>query len=270
MDDIAIIRGGGDIATGVAHRLHRSGFKVLIVEIEKPTVIRRTVSFAQAVFQHSTEVEGVRAIKASNIEDIYKCWEERSIPIIIDEKLNILKEIKADILVDGILAKENLGTSRDLAPITIALGPGFEAGVDVDVVIETKRGHYLGSLIFEGFAEPNSGIPGIINGFGKERVIKSPADGVIRHICRIGDLVKKEEIIAYVNEVPVKATIDGVLRGLIMEELEVWKDLKIADVDPRGIKEYCNSISEKARAVGGGVLEAILYLKYFSPKILLP
>ncbi|WP_352418377.1 selenium-dependent molybdenum cofactor biosynthesis protein YqeB [Proteiniborus sp.] len=261
IDDIVVIRGGGDIASGVAYRLHRSGFKVLILEIEKPTVIRRTVSFAQAVFDGDTVVEGAKAVKVNSKEEIYKCWENKDIPIIIDEQLNILKEIKADVLIDGILAKKNLGTNKNLAPITIALGPGFEAGVDADVVIETKRGHYLGSLIFEGFAEPDSGIPGIINGYGKERVIKSPADGVIHHISKIGDLVKKDQTIALIEGVPVKASIDGVLRGLIMEGLEVYKGLKIADVDPRGVKEYCNTISEKARAVGGGVLEAILYLK---------
>ncbi len=261
IEDVVVIRGGGDIATGVAHRLHRSGFKVLIIEIEKPTVIRRTVSFAQAAFDGQTIVEGVKAIKVNNIEEIYNCWENRDIPIIIDEELKILKEIKADVLVDAILAKRNLGTSRAMAPITIGLGPGFEAGVDVDVVIETQRGHYLGSLIFEGFAEPNSGIPGIIGGYGKERVIHSPADGIIQHISKIGDLVKKDDTIAFIGEVPVKASIDGVLRGLIMGGLEVNKGLKIADVDPRGIQIYCNSISEKARAIGGGALEAILYLK---------
>ncbi len=261
MNDIVIIRGAGDIATGVAHRLHRSGFKVLLLEIEKPTVIRRTVSFAQALFDGQTVVEGVKAIKVDKIEDIYKCWEEKNIPIIIDENLNILNDIKADVLVDGILAKDNLGTNRRLAPITIALGPGFEAGVDVDVVIETNRGHYLGSLIFEGSAEPNTGVPGIISGYGIERVIKSPAEGVIRHISKIGDIVKKDEVIAYVDDVAIRATIDGVLRGLIMDGLEVYKGLKIADIDPRGNVEHCYSISEKARAIGGGVLEAILYLK---------
>jgi len=261
MDDIVIIRGGGDIATGVAHRLHRSGFKVLVLEIAKPTVIRRTVSFAQAIFDCETVVEGVKALRVNNKEEINRCWEDGNIPVIIDENLNILKEIKADVLVDAILAKKNLGTTKDLAPITIGLGPGFEAGVDVDVVIETNRGHYLGSVIFEGFAEPNSGVPGLINGYGIERVVRSPANGIIRHRLKIGDLVKKDEIIAYVNQVPVKAPIDGVLRGLIMEELEVYEGMKIGDVDPRGVKEYCYSISEKARAIGGGVLEAILYLK---------
>ena len=261
MNDIVIIRGAGDIATGVAHRLHRSGFKVLLLEIEKPTVIRRTVSFAQAVFDGQVVVEDVKAIKVNKIEDIHKCWEEENIPIIIDEKLDILNNIKADVLVDGILAKENLGTSEDLAPITIGLGPGFEAGIDVDVVIETNRGHYLGYLIFEGTAEPNTGIPGLISGYGKERVVKSPADGVIRHVSKIGELVKKQDVIAYVDDVPVRATLDGVLRGLIMEGLEVYKGLKIADIDPRGIIEHCYSISEKARAIGGSVLEAILYFK---------
>lgn len=261
IDEIVVIRGGGDIATGVAHRLHRSGFKVLILEIDKPTVIRSTVSFAQAIFEDQTIVEGVKAIKISEKEEIFKCWESNVIPIMIDENLSILKEIRADVLVDAILAKKNLGTSRDLAPITIGLGPGFKSGVDVDVVIETNRGHYLGSLIFEGFAEPNSGIPGIINGYGKERVIKSPVHGTMKHVSKIRDMVKKDQIIAYVDDTPVRATIGGVLRGLIMEGLEVSEGFKIADIDPRGIKEYCDTISEKARAIGGGVLEAILYLK---------
>lgn len=261
MDDIVIIRGGGDIATGVAHRLHRSGFKVLILEIANPTVIRRTVSFAQAIFDGETVVEGVKAIKVNNKEEIYRCWENEAVPVIVDENLDILKEIKADVLVDAILAKKNLGTTKNLAPITIGLGPGFEAGVDVDAVIETNRGHYLGSVILEGFAEPNSGVPGVINGYGIERVIRAPKSGIISHKLKIGDLVKKDDIVAFVDQVPVNAPIDGVLRGLIMEGLEVYQGMKIGDVDPRGIKEHCYSISEKARAIGGGVLEAILHLK---------
>ncbi|MFA5523828.1 MAG: selenium-dependent molybdenum cofactor biosynthesis protein YqeB [Tissierellales bacterium] len=261
MDEIVFIRGGGDIATGVAHRLHRSGFRILLLEKEKPTVIRRTVSFAQAIFDGQIIVEGIKAIRVNKIEEMYNCWKENVIPIIIDEDLEVLRKIKPDVFVDGILAKENLGITKDIAPLTIALGPGFEAGVDVDIVIETKRGHYLGSIIYEGFAEPNSGIPGIINGFGHERVIKSPTKGEVKHASKIGDLVKADDNIAYVGNVPVRAPIDGVLRGLIMEGLEIEEGLKMADVDPRGVREYCNSISEKAKAIGGGVLEAILFNK---------
>lgn len=261
ISDIVAIKGGGDIATGIAYRLHRSGFKILIIEKTKPTAIRRTVSFAEAIYKGEHTVEGVRALKINNKEEILECWENEIIPILTDEEMKILKEIKADVFVDATIAKKNLGINKSLAPITIAAGPGLEAGKDVDVVIETNRGHYLGSLIFEGFAEPDSGIPGIINGYGKERVIKSPTNGVIKHVSCIGDLVKKNDIIAYVGEVPVRTTIDGILRGLIKEDIEVEANFKIADVDPRGVKEYCYSISEKARAVGGGVLEAILYLK---------
>lgn len=259
-DIVVAIKGGGDIATGIAHKLYRSGLRVLIMEISKPTVIRRTVSFAQAIFEEEYIVEGVKAKKVNEKEEILTCWEKGIIPVLIDEEMKILQDIKADVFVDATIAKKNLGINKSLAPITIAAGPGFEAGVDVDAVIETNRGHYLGSLIFEGFAEPDSGIPGIINGYGKERVIKAPACGIIKHASKIGDIVKKDDIIAYTGYIPVRATIDGVLRGLIMEGLEVVKGFKIADVDPRGIKEYCYSISEKARAVGGGVLEAILYL----------
>jgi len=261
INDIVVIRGAGDLATGIAYRLHRSGFRVILLEISKPLVIRRTVSFAQAIFDGSTTIEGVKAVKVEDINEIYKEWDDGNIPILVDESCNVLKHIEADVLVDAILAKKNIGTNKDMAPITIAAGPGFEAGKDVDVVIETNRGHYLGSLIFEGYAQENTGIPGLIAGYGKERVVKSPADGIIRHVSKIGDIVKKDQIIAYVDETPVKATLDGVLRGLIMEGLEVFTGLKIADVDPREVPEYCYSISEKAKAIGGGVLEAILYMK---------
>jgi xanthine dehydrogenase accessory factor len=259
--DIVILRGGGDIATGIAHRLHRSGFKILILDINKPTMVRRTVSLASAIFYRDYTVDGVKAVKADNLNEINKIWNDKNIPIIVDENLEILNEIKPDILIDAILAKKNLGTKKDIAPITIGVGPGFSAGIDVNLVVETCRGHDLGRVIFEGSAKPNTGIPGIIAGYGKERVIKSPCAGKIKNISKIGDIAKRDDIIAYVDEEPVKATLDGVLRGLIMDGLNVEKGLKIGDIDPRGVVEHCFSISDKARAVGGGVLEAILYLK---------
>lgn len=259
--DTVILRGGGDIATGIAHRLHRSGFKILILDINEPTMVRRTVSFASAIFDGDYTIDGVKAVKANNLNEINKIWDDKNIPILVDENLDILNEIKPDILIDAILAKKNLGTNKDMAPITIGVGPGFSTGIDVDLVVETSRGHYLGKVIFEGSAIPNTGIPGIIGGYGKERVLKSPCAGKIKNICEIGDVVKIGDIVAHVDEEPVKATLDGVLRGLIKDGLIVTNRMKIGDIDPRGVVEHCYSISDKARAVGGGTLEAILYMK---------
>lgn len=260
IDDIVVIRGGGDIATGIAHKLYRSGFKILILEIENPTMVRRTVSFASAVFDCESVIEGVKSVKAYNTEDVYKVWNDNNIPVIVDPKCKIIDKIKIDILVDATLAK-NLGMNRNMAPITIGVGPGFYAGEDVDVVIETIRGHDLGKLILKGYAKADTGIPGKILGYGKERVLRAPCNGIINNLSDIGDMIKKDQIIAYVDDEPVKASIDGVLRGIIMNNSKVKKGLKIADVDPRGIKEYCFTISDKARSVAGGVLEAILYMK---------
>lgn len=260
-NNTVIIRGAGDLATGIAHCLHCSGFKVLMLEIEKPLVIRRTVAFASAVFTHEYTVEDVKAIKADNREDIFSIWEKGCIPVLVDPEAEILNSIKPGILVDAILAKKNLGTHRKMAPITIALGPGFNAGVDVDVVIETKRGHNLGRLIFKGCAEENTGIPGEVMGYARERVLYAPDDGVIHNLTDIGAEVQKGQIISYVGHKPVTATIDGILRGLIMNGMQVTAGLKIGDIDPRGIKEYCFTISDKARALGGSVLEAIMILR---------
>ncbi len=259
-DGIVVLRGGGDLATGIAHKLFRSGFKILILEIERPTMVRRTVSFGDAIFDGQAIVEGVKAIRAYKTEEIFQIWNEGCIPIIVDKECEILDEIEAKILVDATLAKRNLGTHKEMAPITVGVGPGFSAGVDVDIVIETSRGHDLGKLIFEGCAKPDTGVPGEILGYGKERVLRSPCDGIIENLLEIGDMVKKEQVVAYVNKEAVKATIDGVLRGLIKNELKVKRGLKIGDIDPRGEKEYCFTISDKARAIGGAVLEAILYL----------
>ncbi|WP_425448766.1 selenium-dependent molybdenum cofactor biosynthesis protein YqeB [Dethiothermospora halolimnae] len=259
MKGIVIVRGGGDIATGVIQKLHRSGFKVLVLEIEKPLVIRRTVSIAQGIFDGEIIIEDIKGVKVDNVAEIKEEWDKNNIPIIIDRNCSIIDKIKPRVLVDAIMAKKNIGTTKTMADITIGLGPGFKAGEDVDVVIESNRGHDLGRLIFDGYAEKNTGIPGKIMGYTKERVIKSPATGIIKHISSIGDNVKKGEVIAKVGEEPVYSKLDGTLRGLIMEGLYVSEGLKIADVDPRGIKKHCYSISEKARAIGGGVLEAILY-----------
>ncbi|MFQ9509931.1 MAG: selenium-dependent molybdenum cofactor biosynthesis protein YqeB [Lachnospiraceae bacterium] len=262
MENIIVVRGGGDIATGTIHKLFRSGFPVVVLEIENPSTIRRKVAFSEAMYEKEAIVEGVVCKRAEGIEDIYEILAEGKIPIIRDETCTILNEIKPLALVDGILAKKNLGTNKTMAPITVALGPGFEAGVDVDVVIETQRGHNLGRILTEGFAAKNTGIPGVIGGYGKERVIHSPATGIIKNVAHISDTVSKGEAIAYIGEMKVEATIDGILRGIIKDGYPVEKGLKIADIDPRiEEKKNCFTISDKARCIGGSVLEAILYLR---------
>lgn len=264
--NIVVIRSGGDIGTAIGHKLFRCGFKVLVLEKKAPLAIRRTVSFSEAVFDLKTEVEGIKAIKVENLAEIVKAWEDDIIPIMIDETCEIIQEMPVDVVVDATLAKRNLGTYKNMAPITIGVGPGFKAGVDVDVVIETNRGHNLGRLIFNGSAEANTGIPGVIMGIGKDRVIKAPCDGKIKIIREIGALVSKGEVIAYIDNTPVEASIDGVLRGMIREGMDITKGLKIADIDPRGNSKYCYTISDKARCIAGGVLEATLYLKNKIPE----
>lgn len=257
-----VIRGGGDLGSGVAHKLHRSGFRVLILEVADPLVVRRTVSFAQAVIDGEAVVEEIRAVRVHTKDEITRQWQQGNIPIMVDPGCDILKEIKPDAVVDATLAKRNTGMHRGMAPITIALGPGFEAGNHVDVAIETNRGHDLGKLIFEGFAEPDTGVPAPVKDYGKERVLRAPCNGAIRHVLDIGDLVKTGDVICTVDGRPVKAPFDGMIRGLIMNGREVIEGLKIGDVDPRPVKEFCHTISDKARALGGAVLEAILYLTY--------
>lgn len=262
MREVVVVRGAGDLATGVGYRLHRCGFKVLMLEIEKPLVIRRTVSYAQSVYDGEIVINGVKGVRVSNQEEIESAWKRDEIPVLVDEKAEIISELKPRVVVDAILAKKNLGTNIEMAEIVVAMGPGFTAGVDVDAVVETKRGHYLGSVILEGMAIPNTGVPGLIGGYDKERVIHSPADGRIEHIAKIGDIVKAGETIAKIGDTDVVVEIPGVLRGLIQDGLEVQTGLKIADVDPRGEVEHCFTISDKAFSIAGGVVEAIFYKMY--------
>lgn len=260
--DKVIVRGGGDIATGTIQKLHRSGFKVLVLETEKPTAIRRNVAFSEAVYEGETVIEGIRAVLANTPEEIEAVFREGFVPVAVDREGKLIDIFKPCVVVDAILAKRNLGTNRNMAPLTVALGPGFCAGRDVDVVIETMRGHNLGRLIFEGYAMENTGMPGEIGGYTNERVIYSPGDGIINNINKIGDIVKQGDTIALIDGLEVKAQISGLLRGIIKNGFKVHKGLKIADIDPRvqEIENY-NSISDKARCIGGGVLEAILMMK---------
>lgn len=269
MERIIVVRGGGDIATGTIVRLFNAGYRVVVLETDKPTAIRRQVSLCEAIYNETVTVEGVTALYVKDIEDIQKVLDDKKVPVLVDSKGELIQKIKPDILVDAILAKYNIGTNKTLAPFTIALGPGFTAPDDVDAIIETQRGHNLGRIITQGQAIKNTGIPGEIKGYSKERVIHSPDNGKITHIKNIGDVVKKGEVISYIEnkdgKTQVKATIDGLLRGLIRENFCVKKGLKIADIDPR-LDEYknCFTISDKARCIAGSVLE--LVCKFYSEK----
>ena len=256
-----LIKGAGDLATGIAYRLKKSGFDIVMTEIDKPTTVRRTVAFSQAVFDNEIVIEGIKGVKVNNINEIYKEINQGNIPIIIDEKAEIIKELRPDVVVDAIIAKKNLGTNIKDAPIVIGVGPGFEAKVDCHLVVETKRGHYLGKVIEEGSAIPNTGVPGNIGGYTKERIIRASSNGKIKPVVSIGDFVKKGDIVAYVDGVEVLAQIDGIVRGMLQEGIEVFKGMKSGDIDPRCEKDHCFTISDKARSIGGGVLEAIMYMK---------
>lgn len=264
--ELIVVRGGGDIATGTIYKLIKCGYRVLVLETEKPSAIRRNVAFSEAVYEESWTVEAVTARLAKNVEEAEKIMSTGEAAVLIDPACECLSSLKPSALIDAILAKRNLGTNPTMAPITIGLGPGFSAGEDVDAVIETMRGHRLGRVILEGSAIPNTGIPGPVAGMTKERVIHSPTEGILRNVCRITDTVEKGKIIAYVEtpegNVEVPATISGLLRGLIRDGYPVTKGFKIADIDPR-MEEYgnCFTISDKARCIAGGVLEAILFLQ---------
>ena len=266
MKDLIIIRGGGDLATGTIHKLYKCGFSVLVLEVRNPSAIRRNVAFSEAVYDGQHTVEAVTCYRADSIAHAKSLLCEGKLTVLVDPEGTAISELQPIAVVDAILAKKNLGTTKDMAPITVALGPGFEAGVDADAVIETNRGHNLGRVLWSGCAEPNTGIPGIIGGFGKERVLYSPVAGVLRNICKITDTVHKGDIIAEVEHehgrTPIPATLDGLLRGLIRDGHPVSKGFKIADIDPR-LDEYqnCFTISDKSRCIAGGVVEAILHLK---------
>lgn len=265
MERLVIVRGGGDIATGTIYKLYQCGFKVLVLEIAEPSAIRRNAAFSEAVYQGRQTVEDVTCLLAANQEEAVSLLEKGELVMLVDPCGTCIFDLKPMAVVDGILAKKNLGTSKAMAPITVALGPGFEAGTDVDAVIETMRGHSLGRVIYQGMAIPDTKVPGAIGGYTKERVIHSPADGILKNISKVTDIVKQGQKIAVIEKqgecVPVYATIDGLLRGLIRDGYSVTKGFKIADIDPR-INEYnnCFTISDKARCIAGGVLEAILHL----------
>ena len=266
MKDLILVRGGGDLATGTIYKLKKCGFPVLILEVPAPSAIRRNVAFSEAVYLGEQTVEDMTCYLADSAEQAEEFLREEKLTMLVDPAGDAIAKFKPLAVVDAIIAKRNLGTCRSMAPITAALGPGFTAGEDVDAVIETKRGHNLGRVLFSGSAAPNTGVPGMIGGFGRERVLHAPEKGILRNVKKITDTVHKGETIALIETeegtVPIEATLDGILRGLIRDGYPVTKGFKIADIDPRA-EEYdnCFTISDKARCIAGGVLEAILQLK---------
>ena len=269
---LIICRGGGDLATGIVHRLFRAGFQVLVLETDSPAAIRRQVSFSEAVYDGTATVEGVTAerIASADRASVNHVLEEGRVPLLVDPEGSSIPLFKPDIVVDAIIAKKNLGTAKEMAPLVIGVGPGFTAGEDVDLVVESMRGHNLARIFTTGSALPNTGIPGNIGGFTKERVLHAEAAGYMKNIRQIGDIVEKGEEIARIYEkmtedgtfsgsyVSVEASISGIIRGLIREGYHFQKGFKIADIDPRESElANCFTISDKARSIGGSVLEAV-------------
>ena len=272
--DLIVVRGAGDLATGTIHRLKKAGFRLLVLEAEHPAAIRRQVALSEAVYAGSARVEDVEAVrmdvelaekknrKELLEQEMERIWKKDGVPVLVDPAGLSITALRPAVVVDAILAKKNLGTTKEMAPLVIALGPGFTAGEDVDVVIETKRGHNLGRVIRSGSAVPNTGIPGIIGGYGKERVMHAQAEGILRNAASIGDIVEAGAVIAEIETengmVPVEASLSGLLRGLIRDGYPVTKGFKIADIDPRKEElQNCFTISDKARCIAGSVLEVI-------------
>lgn len=257
------VKGAGDLATGVMHRLTRAGFKVVATELAQPTALRRTVSFAEAVTQGQISVEGITARRAYTRDEVEQAFARGDIAVVVDAEGAFIRAMRPTVLVEATLSKRNSGITIDDAPIVIALGPGYEAGKDAHAVIETNRGHNLGRVYLQGCAEPNTGVPGIIGGYAAERLLRAPCAGVLYGLRQIGDQVQAGETVAIVKEGetsgPVIAAIPGILRGLVRDGLRVQAGMKVGDVDPRATRDHCFTISDKSRAVAGGVLEAVMY-----------
>jgi xanthine dehydrogenase accessory factor len=256
-DTRVAVKGGGDIGSGIAWRLHQCGFRVLITETSNPLAVRRKVAFCEAVYDGRSQVEGVECLLVKNTQELSRIWEQGKIPLLVDPGFESKRAAQPEVVVDATLAKKNLGTALSDGPVVIGVGPGFEVGVDVHFVVETNRGHDLGRLLLRGTASPNTGIPGPVMGITTARVLRAPQTGHWENVLDIGDIVRKGDTVGSVSGAVVKAQIDGVIRGLIRPGVQVPEGLKIGDIDPRGKREYCFTVSEKALAISGGVLEGI-------------
>jgi len=267
-DTLILVRGGGDLGTGVAHRLNRSGFTVMITELSQPMAVRRAVAFAEAVYAGSVTVEGVTGRLAQDpmLGMAYAVVDE--VPVVVDLDGSVVSRMKPPVVVDARMAKRRLDTRLTDASLVIGLGPGLVAGLDCHAVVETNRGHNLGRVYWEGSAEADTGQPEPVLGAAGERVLRAPAGGVFTGRRQIGDQVHAGDVLGDVAGQPVTAKFDGVLRGLLHDGVAVTQGAKIGDVDPRGVRDFCFTISDKARAIGGGVLEALLAgIEYWRPEL---
>lgn len=260
-----MIKGAGDLASGVAVRLFHAGFPVAMTDLPQPTAIRRTVSFSPAINNGHAEIEGIRAVFARDAREAAAAIDSGCVPVLADPQADCAKTLRPQVLVDAILAKHNTGTGLLDAPIVIGMGPGFTAGVDCHAVVETKRGHFLGRVYYEGGAIPNTGVPGDIGGHTIERVLRAPCDGAFEPLAEIGALVSAGDVVARVGGQPIRAQISGVVRGILPANIAVCQGMKSGDIDPRCEVSHCFSVSDKARSLGGGVLEAILRLSKDRP-----
>jgi len=258
MQPIVLIRGGGDLASGVALRLHRTGIKIIVTEIAQPLAVRRLVSFAEAVYGGEIEIEGVTGQRCETSDEALICLESGIVPVLVDPGAAVRKIVPVRVVVDGRMTKRAPGTGLDFAPLCVGLGPGFEAGVDCHAIVETMRGPFLGRVYWQGKAEADTGLPETVGAFQTERVLRAPSDGLFYGRVKIGAAVKKGDVLAEVNGKPLLAHFDGVLRGLLHDGLRVRQQVKVGDLDPRNDSRLCRMVSDKALAVGGGVLEAIL------------
>lgn len=254
---LVLIKGAGDLATGSAIRLHRAGLQVVMTDIERPTAVRRTVALCQCIYDGAATVEGVTARRAADAQEARSILAAGDIPVLIDPQAGILGQLPFDGVVDAILAKKNLNTKMSDARAVIALGPGFTAGADCHGVVETMRGHDLGRLLTEGSAIPDTGVPGVIGGYARERIIRASADGFFEPVAKIGDIVAEGDLVARVDGTPVYALMPGMVRGMLPVGLPVKKGMKAGDIDPRCELRHCFTVSDKARAIAGGVLEGL-------------
>jgi xanthine dehydrogenase accessory factor len=262
---LILIKGAGDLASGVAYRLKRSGFPVIMTELPTPSLVRRTVCYGEAVYSGAVTVEGITARRVESPAEARRLAGTGLIPVLVDPEAQGVAQLHPQVLIDAIIAKVNTGTRLTEAPLVIALGPGFTAGRDCHVVIETNRGHNLGRVIYEGQAEADTKTPGPVKGYTADRVLRAPSSGHVQSRFNIGDRVKQGQAIATVNSQEIYAPFEGVLRGLIHPQVRVSPGFKIGDLDPRGKVEHCFTISDKSLAIGGGVLEAVLASQVVRP-----